>query len=221
MKQFSHYLFDLDGTLTDPKTGITKSVQYALQKKGVEVTDLTKLEPFIGPPLHLSFEKFFGFSKDESKDCVALYREYYTETGIYENNLYPFIPELLSLLKKKQKQIHLATSKPTFYAEKILSYFNLTQFFNSITGSNMDLTRTDKKEIISFILDNYIENPKPNEIVMIGDRKFDIIGAKNHGLATIGLQSGYESNNELKNEKPDYLLRDTEKFYKLIKSELS
>ena len=120
---FGYVLFDLDGTLSDPKEGICKSVQYALHRLGIEEPDLDKLEPFIGPPLKDSFMSFYGFDEEKALKAVGFYRERFSEVGMYENKIYPGIPELLKTLKDMEVKIAVASSKPTVFVNKILKYF--------------------------------------------------------------------------------------------------
>jgi phosphoglycolate phosphatase len=152
MKEYKFILFDLDGTLTDPKVGITKSVQYALSKYDIKVEKLENLEVFIGPPLGESFKEFYSFTDDEARQAIEYYREYFGEKGIFENEVYPQIPILLKELKKKDKVLIVATSKPTVFAKRILEHFNLGNYFDLVAGSNLDGTRTSKAEVIQYIL---------------------------------------------------------------------
>lgn len=205
---YKNVLFDLDGTLTDPKQGITKSVQYALAKFGIQVENLDILDPFIGPPLEISFMEFYHFNKDEAKQAVAYYREYFSVTGIYENVLYPGMEELLIALKKKGKRLIVATSKPTVFAEEVLKYFKIDGYFDGIYGSNLDGSMVEKTEIIRHIVKNIL--PKDESIVMIGDRKYDMIGAQNNGIDTIAVGYGYGSEDELKICEPTYYVHDVD-----------
>lgn len=132
-------IFDLDGTLTDSEEGITKSVQYALRHYGIE-EDISRLRRFIGPPLSRSFMKFYSFSERQAKEAVSVYREYYSEKGIFENKVYPGIPELLALLRSKGIRLAVGSSKPEVYVRKILDHFDLEQYFDLIVGSNLDET---------------------------------------------------------------------------------
>lgn len=203
--KYNHVLFDLDGTLTDPKIGITKSVQYALSKSNIIVENLDELEPFIGPPLATSFREFYGFTEEEAWEAVRNYREYFADTGIFENELYDGIPELLAHLAENGAELIVATSKPQVFAERILKHFGIDSFFSAVVGSGLDGTMSDKSEIIRFILDQY--RPVPAETVMIGDRKHDIIGAHNNGIASIGVLYGYGSVDEMEAIRPTYCLK--------------
>ncbi|MBM7586019.1 phosphoglycolate phosphatase [Bacillus pakistanensis] len=189
-------LFDLDGTLSDPKVGITKSVQYALQKMSISVNDLTKLEIFIGPPLQDSFSEEYGFNEKEVKRAIELYRERFVEKGMFENHLYPGIQQLLERLKTNNKLIVIATSKPTLFAEKIVDYFQIDPYFDLIVGSNLDGSRISKTEIIKYAMDQYPEYEN-EQFLMIGDRKHDVIGANNNQISSIGVTFGYGTYEEL------------------------
>lgn len=190
-------LFDLDGTLTDPKPGITRAAQYALAQYDIPVADLDTLIPFIGPPLHHSFERYYGFDAEQTREAVGFYREYFAEIGLYENAVYPGIPRLLSQLQAAGRRLIVATSKPTVYAQRIVGHFQLAAYFTRIEGSNLDLTRTDKAQIIGAILGAYPDVAR-SEVVMVGDREHDIIGARAHDLDAIGVSYGYGSPAELR-----------------------
>ena len=213
---FKQILFDLDGTVTDPKTGITNSVKYSLKKFGIDETDMDKLIQFIGPPLHHSFRDIYNFSETDSKLAVDYYREYYSDKGIFENELYQGIDILLEKLKNNNMTVLLATSKPTGYSETILKYFNIISYFDHVVGSNMDGTMTDKTEIIKYILDMKLN--KPDETVMIGDRKYDIIGANNNQIKSIAVSYGYGSMEELKSASPSHICNNIPELDKLLLS---
>ncbi|MGI5899989.1 MAG: HAD family hydrolase [Christensenellales bacterium] len=197
MKQKKYILFDLDGTITDSGIGITKSVLYALDFFGVPVGSLDELRPFIGPPLKDSFMELYGFSEEKAAQAIAKYREYFSVTGLYENELYPGIPELLKELKAAGKKVLLSTSKAEIFTNRIIKHFGIAQFFDFVAGSELDGRRTDKAEIIAHALSG-AKIADPSLAVMIGDRKHDIIGAKKHGMDSIGVLYGYGSLEELK-----------------------
>lgn len=201
MNHYHTILFDLDGTLTDPGIGITNSAMYALKKFGITITDRSKLYPFIGPPLLDSFEKYYHFTPNEAKTAVTYYREYYTDKGIYENLLYPGIDALLRSLNASGRKVILATSKPEPFAEKILKHFHLLNYFDFVGGALLDETRTAKDEVIAHVLTSC--NIDVAGTVMIGDREYDIIGARKNGLASIGVLYGYGSREELENAGAD------------------
>ena len=201
--------------MTDPGDGITNSVAHALKKYGIEVTDRTELYKFIGPPLHESFEKFYGFSREEAMKAVEYYREYYKVKGIYENSVYEGIETLLKKLKESEKKIVLATSKPEIFAKEILRHFAIDKYFDFIAGSNLDGTRTVKAEVIEYALSNCSVTDK-NTVVMIGDREHDIIGAKKNGIDSIGVLFGYGSREELENAVATYIAETVNDIEKLI-----
>lgn len=214
MKPYTTILFDLDGTLTDPRVGITRSVQYALSKFGVQA-DPEDLVPFIGPPLHESFQEFFSFDREQSLQAVAYYREYYSERGIYENTVYPGIAAMLKRLREQGRALAVATSKPTFFADRVLKHFNLDGYLTVVAGSNLDGTRTDKTEVIRFALQQ-LASPSPGRTVMVGDRKYDVIGARNCGIDAIAVSYGYGSPAELAQASPTYLVRTVEELSHLL-----
>ena len=212
---YKYILFDLDGTITDSSEGITKSVEYALKSYGISVEDLNSLRCFIGPPLAESFEKYFNFNKEEAREAVEVYREYYSEIGIFQNKLYHGIPELLSKLKKQGKKVLMATSKPEVFAKQILEHFHLMKYFDFVGGSNLDGSRELKAEVIAYVLEEYkIKNLK--EAVMIGDRKHDIIGAKELGMDSIGVLYGFGNKEEFQKASADYIVEDVEELNKLL-----
>jgi len=205
MKNYKVVLFDLDGTLSDPKIGITKSVQYALQKAGVMVNDLDELEPFIGPPLQVSFQEIYGFNDTQITQAIRYYRERFTERGMFENKLYEDIPALLAHLKQQGYILTIATSKPTVFAEQIVKYFQLESYFDLVIGSHLDGSCSDKSEIIAEVLQQLDSYPK-DQFIMIGDRKYDLIGARENQIDAIGVTYGFGSLEELKNEEPTYIV---------------
>jgi phosphoglycolate phosphatase len=206
MQKYKHILFDLDGTLSDPKIGITKSVQYALKKFGIVEDNLDSLECFIGPPLHFSFKEYYGMDEENIQLVITYYRERFKDKGMYENILYPEIPNLLQDLKDAGYILDVATSKPTFFAEKIVKYFNIDHFFNHIVGSNLDGSRSVKGEVIEHVLNMYDKDL--SEFIMIGDRKHDLIGANVMNIDSIGVTYGFGSYKELKHEKPTRIMND-------------
>ncbi|MCO5230467.1 MAG: HAD family hydrolase [Chitinophagales bacterium] len=205
MNGYKNILFDLDGTLTDSSLGITNSVAYALAKYDIEVSDNNELKKFIGPPLTESFERFYHFSKADSIQAVNFYREYYADKGIFENRLYDGIEDLLKVLSSHSQSILLATSKPEFYANQILKYFKIDNYFDFVAGSNMDGTRVRKQEVISHVLDiSGINDLK--SCIMIGDREHDIIGAQHVGMDAMGVLFGFGSLDELQRVNPKYIV---------------
>lgn len=210
-----YILFDLDGTLTDPMLGITKSVQYALNKFGIEIEDLNQLCKFIGPPLKDSFMEFYNFTEEDASKAITYFREYFSTKGLYENEVFDNIEDMLISLKEQNKSLIIATSKPTVFAEKILEHFNLKKYFDFISGSNLDNTRTKKADVIKYALE---ENGLTDisEIIMIGDREHDVIGAKSLGIECIGILHGYGSYDELSNSGAEYIVKDVNELHSLL-----
>lgn len=194
--RFQNYLFDLDGTLTDPGLGIKNSIRYALDAFGLEPLGEETLNEFIGPPLIDSFRRYCQVSEEDARRLLTLYREYFSVTGLFENTVYEGVPELLAGLKDRGVKVFLATSKPEPYALRILEHFDLARFFDFVGGSTMDETRTAKDEVISYVMAE--TGIKAEESVMVGDRKYDIVGGKICRLSTVGALYGYGSREELK-----------------------
>ncbi len=213
-----YILFDLDGTLTDPEEGITNSVAYALGRFGIPVENRKSLDVFIGPPLDDSFMEYYGFDREKALRAISVFREYFRDRGIFENVVYPRIPEMLDGLKKSGKTLILATSKPEVFAVRILDRFGLSQYFTVVTGSLLDNTRTDKHEVIEAALEKAGVTDR-TRAVMVGDREHDIIGAKKSSLASVGVTYGYGSREELAQAGADLICRTPEEFTKIMLSE--
>lgn len=210
-----YILFDLDGTITDPKTGITKSVEYSLRSFGIHVGDLDELLPFIGPPLRDSYKNFYSFSDVDAEKAVAKYREYFTDRGIFENILYPGMDDLLQTLYEAGKTLAIATSKPEVFAKTILKHFDINKYFSFVSGSELDGRRSAKSEVIRYALDNLPAAPVGCAI-MVGDRENDIIGAKAVGMDSIGVLYGYGSQKELEDCKADYIAKSVPDLLNLL-----
>ncbi|MFJ7913649.1 MULTISPECIES: HAD family hydrolase [unclassified Lysinibacillus] len=215
MKKYSVVLFDLDGTISDPKIGITKSVQYALGKMGIVEEDLDQLETFIGPPLQVSFREIYGMDDVQIERAIAFYRERFIKTGMYENKLYQNISSLLEYLQKDGYQLAIATSKPTVFAEQIIQYFNLEHFFDLVAGSNLDGTRSAKGEVIAYVREHFNE-VNINQLIMIGDRKYDIVGALENQIDSIGVTYGYGSLEELTEAQATYIVNSVNELQKFF-----
>jgi len=215
---YEYILFDLDGTLTDPKVGITTCVQYALHKMGIEEPDLDKLKPFIGPPLKNSFMEFYGLSSEEGDRAVALYRERFSVVGLYENEVYPGIPELLKRLKDQGKRLAISSSKPTVYVERILEHFDIHKYFDVIVGSELDGRRVDKEEVVEEALRQLLGGEKKphDEVAMVGDRKFDVEGGKAHDITTVAVSYGYGPMEELIEAKADFIVNTVAELQKVL-----
>lgn len=197
-----HILFDLDGTLTDPREGITRSVQHALAQLGIDEPDLQALEHFIGPPLLQCFMQTYAFDEATAWQAVHHYRERFREVGLYENRLFDGVGELLELLLTQQRTLYIATSKPAVFAVEIARHFDFARHFAVIYGSELDGTRTDKVELIAHLLEQ--ERLAADSALMIGDRKHDLIGARRNGLDAAAVGYGFGSREELQAEAPTY-----------------
>lgn len=197
-------LFDLDGTLTDSGEGIMNSVEYTLKKYGIEVEGREQLRAFVGPPLAEQFSKFCGFSKEEGHRAVDIYREYYTVKGIYENKVYDGIPEMLAELKERGYQLCMATSKPEKFAKIIAEHFDFAKYLDVIAGSLMDGGRVNKAEVIEYVLKACGVTDR-SSVLMVGDRCYDIIGAKKAGTHSMGVLFGYGSREELEEAGADMI----------------
>jgi phosphoglycolate phosphatase len=190
----STIFFDLDGTLTNPKPGITRSIQYALHKLDLEAPSEDDLTWCIGPPLRTSFKKLLG--TDALADmAVSLYRERFTDIGLFENEVYGGIEDTLSALATPGRRLFVATSKPFVYAERIIDHFKLRAYFERVFGSELDGTRADKTELLDYALK--AAHVDPAHAIMIGDRSHDMIGARNNGMTALGVLYGYGSLEEL------------------------
>ncbi len=212
---FDYILFDLDGTLTDPKLGITRSVQYALRALGIEEPSLDKLEPFIGPPLADSFREFYGLEEEQVVTAVAKYRERFSDQGIYENEIYPGTVRMLASLRAGGKKLAIASSKPTPFVERILDHFEIRAYFDYIIGSNMDGTRGKKEEVVEEALRQMLPAGMPPAekkagVAMVGDRRFDIEGAREHGITSVGVSFGYAPEGELEQAGADHIVDTVE-----------
>jgi phosphoglycolate phosphatase len=215
MDKYDVVFFDLDGTLTDPSVGIINSVKFALQKFKIKVQNPKILFEFIGPPLLESFQKYFALSQDQAVIAIDYFREYFKIKGIYENQIYPGIFELLKQLNQEGRTICIATSKPTPFAKTVLSHFNLAKFCEFIVGSNLDLTRTSKTDVIQYALSK-IPDYRKESIVMVGDRKHDIIGAQHFNIASIGVTYGFGSCDEIQDASPTYIANNVAELSHLL-----
>ena len=195
-KDLRYLLSDLDGTLNDSAQGIHRCVQYALEKCGTPEPDAEKLRPFIGPPLLDSFRRYYGFSDEQAAQAVGWFREYFETTGLFENTVYPGVPEMLAALTAAGKRLVLATSKPEVFARRILEHFSLASYFTYIAGANMDETRTRKADVVAYALES-AGVADASRAVMVGDREYDVLGAREAGLSTVGVLYGYGSRAEL------------------------
>ena len=191
-------LFDLDGTLTESGEGITKSVQYALEKIGKPEENLEKLKVFVGQPLLEQFMKYAQIDEETARQAVAYYRERYADVGIYENQVYPGVENMLKTLRNRGYRLAVASSKPEYFVTKVLEHFHLTEYFDKIVGSEMNGARTSKAEVIEETLRRLNLSAHRREAVMIGDREHDILGARACGLDCVAVSYGYGTEEELR-----------------------
>lgn len=210
MKHYQYILFDLDGTLTDSGEGITKSAQHALKHFGIEEDNLQKLEHFVGPPLGESFEKSYGFDPEKQKEAIRIFRERYNDIGVFENKLYPGIASLLAECKAEGVKLAIASSKPMHLVEKVLKHFDIWQYFDVKVGSLLDGTRETKEDVMHEVMHRFFgagEIPK-EQILMVGDRKFDVLAAQKFGIDCLAVTYGYAPEGELRACHPTYMADD-------------
>lgn len=188
-------LFDLDGTLTDPREGIVECIKHALSGLGQKCPSDVELERYIGPPLQHSFGALLGEGSSKVAAALELYRERFSSKGMFENKVYPEIPIALAALRALGASLFVATSKPTLFAERIIEHFGLGGYVRSVYGSELDGTRSDKVELISYILK--AECISRAGTFMVGDREHDMVGALANGVSGIGALWGYGSSKEL------------------------
>lgn len=205
---FDVVLFDLDGTLTDPKQGITSCVQYALANIGIDEPDLDNLEDFIGPPLKEHFMERYSLDETTAKVCVDKYRERYNPIGVYENKMYEGIDKVLETLKERGIKLAVASSKPAMLVNVVLEHFGLMKYFDVVAGSELDGTRTRKSDVIRYAFELLDEKGLSHERpIMVGDRKHDVIGAGETGIPCMAVAYGYGSMEELTAEHPDFIAK--------------
>lgn len=216
--RYQYLLFDLDGTITDPKVGITTCVQYALEHFGIHEPDNDKLEAFIGPPLQDSFEQFYHMDAETAKQAVAKYRERFQTVGLYENEIYDGMADLLKTLKEGGCRLAVASSKPTVFVKKILEHFDVVQYFDVVVGSELDGSRAKKEEVVQEALRQL--DPKgqvsSGQMVMIGDRCFDVQGAKAHHLDSISVAYGYAAEGELQQAGATFVVDTVQQLKELL-----
>ena len=202
---YKYVFFDLDGTITEPEEGIINGVLYALSKFEITVEDRTTLYPYIGPPLRDSFREFHGLSEKEAEQAVLYYREYYSTKGIYQNGIMPGMEAAFQTLREHGCHLYVATSKPELYAKQILEYLRLDGYFDIIAGSTFDTNIAADQT-----------KPPVDDIIMVGDRKFDVLGARAFGIETIGVLFGYGSKEEFEACECRYLAENAEEMVRII-----
>ncbi|MDD6207156.1 MAG: HAD family hydrolase [Clostridiales bacterium] len=218
-QDYPYLLFDLDGTLTDPAEGITKCVQYALESFGIKEPDRTKLKRFIGPPLIDSFQEFYGMKEEQALQAVSKYRERFKTVGLYENKVYPGVKEMLEELQAEGKILGVATSKPDVFANRILEHFGLSRYFTVICGASLDhKVLSTKAAVIREALSELKIRPEETEekVLMIGDRKHDILGAREAGICCLGVEFGYAEPGELKEYGASYIVQTVAELHEIL-----
>ncbi len=212
-----YVLFDLDGTLTDPAEGIVKAIKYSLEKLSFSKYDEKILSMFIGAPLVLAYEKYFGFSEEKARNAVSLYRKYYNTTGVFENYVYEGIHQLLSKLNNDGYITMIATLKPTKTARRVLEHFDLAKYFSFVIGSDPNKTNEEKTDIIAAAIKTTGETDR-SKIVMVGDRMHDMLGAKQNNIDSIGVLYGYGSREELAEAGAKHIAENADEIYRIIKN---
>ena len=212
---YKYILFDLDGTLTDPAEGITNSVAYSLSKYGIEVSDKKELYKFIGPPLKDSYIEYYGFSESDAVKAIEYYREYFKPKGMFENEVYEGVPELLEEIKQNGKKIILATSKPEVFSTEILKHFDLYKYFDFVSGATLDGTRSKKADIIAYAISETGITEK-EKCLMVGDRAQDINGAIANGIDSLGVLFGYGDREELESAGATYIAESVNDIIKYV-----
>jgi phosphoglycolate phosphatase len=205
-------LFDLDGTLTDSGEGIINCAALALQHFGIPVPDRETMRVFVGPPLHDSFIRF-GVPEDKAEEAIHIYRSRYIPIGKFENTPYPGIADLLQKLKEQGHRLYVATSKPEQMSIEILEHFDLAKYFTLICGASLDLSRNSKDAVIAYLLQ---QTETDGEIVMVGDTAFDVLGAKMHGIPTIGVSWGYGKVEDMENAGAAAIVHTMDELYNAL-----
>ncbi len=216
MQRYTCLLFDLDGTISDSASGIVHSVRYALAHFGIQVLDCNDLLPFVGPPLEDSFKEFYHFSDEQAQEAVAKYHEHYKDIGIYENSLYPGITAFLESARQAGYGLCVATSKPQAMADSVLRYFKIHDCFDWVAGRGDDrVSRRTKADVIRYVLEQ-MQMVDLCKALMIGDRKFDVIGAKTVGIDSVGVLYGYGNRKEFEEAGATYIVRNLSELAALL-----
>lgn len=210
-----YVLFDLDGTLTDSQDGIMNAIEYALEYYGIQVKERDSLRPFLGPPLSESMQKYCGFDRVKAVEAVETFREYYNTRGKFENKVYPGVESMLKAVQEAGCRLYVATSKPEEIAREILEHFGLAGYFDYIGGATSDDSRVKKSDVVRYVMDK-AGIDRPDEAVMVGDRKHDILGAKENGLEAVGVLYGYGDRQELEAAGVDYLAEQAEEIIRFL-----
>ncbi|WP_273523503.1 HAD hydrolase-like protein [Mailhella massiliensis] len=213
--QAEYVFLDLDGTLTDPSEGITRGVMYALERFGIHEKDPRRLYPFIGPPLYDSFMRHYGFDLDTAYKAIEYFQEYYGQQGMYENVPYPGMRDLLHSWRDEGRRLILATSKPEVFAVRILERFDMNGAFLLMAGGDVEEKRVEKHLVIEYAMER-LGLSHTGGCLMIGDRKFDVLGAGRHGIPTLGVLYGFGSREELTESGASWLAGSVEELRTLM-----
>ena len=205
-------LFDLDGPLTDSGEGIINCAVMTLEHYGCPIPDREELRSFVGPPLHETFIKY-GIPADQTDEAIKIYRSRYVPIGAYENTPYPGIQDLLKKLKLQGHTLYVATSKPEAMSVKILEHFSMAHYFDRICGASLDTSRSTKEDVIAYLLEL---SGRDENIIMVGDTKFDVIGAKAHGIPTVGVSWGYGTVEDMENAGVFAIAYTMDELYQLL-----
>lgn len=216
MKNYGLVLWDLDGTMIDPAEGILNSVVYALKKMGYGERSNEYLRQFIGPPLFQSFRELIGMNGDEAKRAVYFYRENYSgNRAIHQNKLYEGISDLIREVHRRNRRQIVVTSKPTVFASQIVKFHNLEAFFSEIVGSNLDGSMSNKSDLFKYALErfpSYFED----EVIAIGDRKYEVEAANENGIDSIGVLYGYGTPEEIQIASPTFIANNVAGIGKIL-----
>jgi len=217
-KKYDAVLFDFDGTVADTGEGIFNGVYHVLASKGIEPPEPEKMRYFIGPPLHDSFKTVLGFDDEACDAAIIKYREYYSVKGIFELTMYDGMEELFRKLKAENIKVGIASSKPEVFLQRIAENLKMTELFDVICGSDFSYIHTDKKKIIQRAIES-LHLPAGAKVLMVGDRSFDIKGAKGAGVDSAGVLFGYGSRKEFEEAGADYIVADTDELFEVITGE--
>lgn len=212
---WEYVFFDLDGTLIDSEEGITRSVQHMLRHFDIDVEDRSSLRRFIGPPIQVALKKYYGFDDAKIAEATVVYRAYFAENGIHQNEVYEGVHEMLAKLHGEGMRLALATSKPEPFAKQIMNELELEQYFTFMAGSLLDGGRDRKSEVIDHVLQECCVEDKCLAI-MVGDRHYDVNGANESGLASIGVLWGFGDEKELRQAGAAYVVSRPEELTQLL-----
>ena len=215
MQQFSHIIFDLDGTLTDNTSGIINSLKYALDRMQIKNYPDDNLDRFIGPPLQWGFSELFGLNEKNTKLAVEHFREYYSQNGWHQNEPYDGVSELLAELDQQGKRLYIATSKLEKYARQIVEHFEFDKYITALKGADYNGKKAEKTTIITDLMNS--QGIMPSEsVVMVGDTLFDINGGKENEISTVAVAYGFGKTDELQQAEPNYFVEDVDELYEIL-----